>query len=136
MNEITIYKITNPEGKVYIGQTNNLDRRLSQYKYAKCHSQPKLRDSLNKYGFDKHIVVIADTCSVEDAFITERLYIDKYDCINSGLNSITTGRKEKPEQDKIKQKKVYISDKEEKQILKATKTKDLTAALRTTNNNI
>lgn len=45
-----------------------------------------------------------------------------------------TGRKEKPEQDKIKQKKVYISDKEEKQILKVSKTKDLTAALRTLNN--
>jgi hypothetical protein len=41
------------------------------------------------------------------------------------------GRKEKPEQYKIKQKKVYISDKEEKQILKQSKTKDLTAALRT-----
>ena len=46
-----------------------------------------------------------------------------------------TGRKAKPVEDKIKQKKVYISDKEEKQILKVSKTKDLTAALRTFNSN-
>lgn len=41
------------------------------------------------------------------------------------------GRKPKPENEKVKTKQVYLTDKEEKVILKQSKTKDLTAALRT-----
>lgn len=37
-----------------------------------------------------------------------------------------TGRKPKPEDEKVRQKKVYITDKQEKQILRKTKKKDLT----------
>lgn len=42
------------------------------------------------------------------------------------MNGKRTGRKPKAEEEKIKQKKVYISDKQEKQILKSTKKKTLT----------
>lgn len=40
-----------------------------------------------------------------------------------------TGRKPKPEDEKVKQKKVYITDKQEKQILKKTKKQSLTEVI-------
>lgn len=40
-----------------------------------------------------------------------------------------TGRKPKPAGEKVKQKKVYITDNQEKQILKQTKKKTLTEVI-------
>lgn len=53
-----IYKILTPSGKVYIGQTWNLKQRL--YKYQTCHTkmQPRLHNSLIKYGWGKHSIEI------------------------------------------------------------------------------
>lgn len=47
------------------------------------------------------------------------------------MDNNRTGRKPKPEDEKVKQKKVYITDKEEKLILKATKKDSLTNAIKT-----
>jgi len=46
---IGIYKITNPKGRVYIGQSINIEKRLSNYKKFNCKSQPKLHLSFVKY---------------------------------------------------------------------------------------
>ena len=47
-----IYKITNPKGKIYIGQSVNIEKRFSSYKSIRnCHYQIKLFNSLKKYGF-------------------------------------------------------------------------------------
>ena len=39
---VGIYKITNPSGKIYIGQSVNIDNRISSYKNLKCKNQTKL----------------------------------------------------------------------------------------------
>lgn len=49
-----IYKITNPCGKVYIGQTINLARRRNRYKNSKCVNQILIYNSIQKYGWDNH----------------------------------------------------------------------------------
>ncbi len=51
---IGIYKITSPSGKVYIGQTWNFNTRLRKYKSLHCSKQPKIYNSLRKYGVFSH----------------------------------------------------------------------------------
>jgi predicted GIY-YIG superfamily endonuclease len=43
---IGIYKITNPESKIYIGYTTNLYKRKNYYKINKGIKQPKLYNSI------------------------------------------------------------------------------------------
>ena len=45
---IGIYKITNPKGKVYIGQSININKRWNAYRNLKLKSQTKLLNSLKK----------------------------------------------------------------------------------------
>lgn len=60
---IGIYKITSPSGKTYIGQSIDIDNRWKRYyKRLKCKKQPKLFNSLNKYGFENHIFEIIEEC--------------------------------------------------------------------------
>jgi group I intron endonuclease len=49
-----IYKIVNPQGKVYIGQTWDVTTRASSYKNLHCSRQLKLYNSLKKYSWDNH----------------------------------------------------------------------------------
>lgn len=51
---VGVYKITNPSGKIYIGQSWNLDSRKSYYKGLFCKDQPAIFNSLKKYGWSKH----------------------------------------------------------------------------------
>lgn len=56
-----IYKITNPNGKVYIGQTKNFEKRKSYYR-ASMRGQPLIQRSIAKYGYESHIIEIIDEC--------------------------------------------------------------------------
>jgi hypothetical protein len=49
-----IYKITNPSGKVYIGQSWDINGRKYRYKKLLCKDQPAIFNSLKKYGWEKH----------------------------------------------------------------------------------
>lgn len=62
-----IYKILSPSGKVYIGQSINIYKRwLYVYKNSKLtNKQPKLYNSLSKYGWDAHKKEILEECSIE-----------------------------------------------------------------------
>lgn len=89
MNIISgIYKITNPEGKVYIGQSSNIDKRWKTYKRLEdVKSQPKLYESLKKYGWENHKWEIIEECNDNNKDNKEKYYISLYDSYNSGLNS-------------------------------------------------
>lgn len=61
-----IYKITSPSGKVYIGQSTNIQKRWSLYKIAhKSTTGPHLLRSLKKHGPESHIFEIIEECSIE-----------------------------------------------------------------------
>jgi len=73
---IGIYKITNPKGKVYLGQSIDLENRLDRYKYLGSRAkQHKLNNSIEKYGFENHIMEIIEICSLEELDEREIFYI-------------------------------------------------------------
>lgn len=47
-----IYKLTFPNGNIYIGQTNDIGRRFTTYRGLDCKNQPLLFNHLNKYEWD------------------------------------------------------------------------------------
>ncbi|APZ82878.1 hypothetical protein [Flavobacterium phage FL-1] len=88
---IGIYKITSPSGKVYIGQSVNIKKRLQDYKCVKGDKQPKLYRSFRKYGFEKHKIEVVCQCTVEELNDKERYYQDLFSCIGkNGLNCVLT----------------------------------------------
>lgn len=90
-----IYKLTSPSGKVYIGKTVNLNRRLGLYKGLHCKSQRLLHRSLLKYGYDNHKFEILHTLpnDVGNAVLSayEILYISQYKACGIELLNLTDG---------------------------------------------
>lgn len=88
---IGIYKITSPTGKVYIGQSVNVEKRLKDYKALKCKKQPRIYKSFLKYGYDKHKVEVVEECSISELNDRERYYQEFFNCIGkNGLNCMLT----------------------------------------------
>ena len=79
-----IYKITNPEGKIYIGCTSDLERRIKDYERGNIRTQPLILESWRKHGWDSHIFEILEY--TEDLILKEKYYIKKYDSYYKGLN--------------------------------------------------
>lgn len=93
-----IYKITNPKGKVYIGQSVDIDRRWGRYNRLSCESQPKLYRSLNKYGVGEHSFEVIEECGIELLNTRERFYQDKFKSHTreTGLNCVLQPANGKP----------------------------------------
>lgn len=87
-----IYKITSPSGKVYIGQSQNIFKRIIKYKKETCKEQVRLYYSIKKYGWENHSFEIIEKCSKNELNCRERYWQDHYDVlnINLGLNCILT----------------------------------------------
>lgn len=82
-----IYKITSPRGKVYIGESTNISKRIYLYKIVSCHKQSRLYNSLKKYGWDAHTFEVIEECNFEDLLCKERYWQDFYDVLgDKGLN--------------------------------------------------
>lgn len=86
---IGIYKITNPNGKIYIGQTIDFERRIKHYKLLKCKEQPRIHRSLIKYGVENHTFELLQECDKNNLTILERYYQELYRSTGkNGLNCI------------------------------------------------
>lgn len=59
----SIYKITSPSNRVYIGLTSNEPLRQKNYKKLECKQQRIIYYSLKKYGWDAHNYEVIDTFS-------------------------------------------------------------------------
>lgn len=82
-----VYKITNPNGKIYIGSTINIERRFSDYKKLKCKKQHLIYNSLVKYGVENHNFEIICECDKSIMRHYEALYGNKYNTLKpNGLN--------------------------------------------------
>jgi hypothetical protein len=88
----SIYKITSPSGRVYIGCTTNLKQRYDIYRREKCYTQPGLYRSLQKYSFEKHIFEIIEECVVDILYDREIYWISYYDSFKNGLNCSAGGQ--------------------------------------------
>jgi len=88
---IGIYKITSPSDKVYIGQSIRLEERIIEYqKQINCSGQPKLFNSILKYGIENHKIEIIEECSIENLNKRERYWQDYYNVLIDGLNCLLT----------------------------------------------
>ena len=118
---IGIYKITNPKGEVYIGQSIDIQRRFNCHGYSK-RKNGKLNDSFLKYGKENHKFEVIEECLVELLNERERYYQDYYNVLENGLNKslistkdlsgIGLGRKK----DKTLKISVIITNKDNKSI--------------------
>ena len=93
MNKICgIYKITSPNGGIYIGQSVNILSRKSRYVNILCKGQSRVYRSLMKYGWETHTFEIIHECDRDELNELERYYIKLYDTFNTkhGLN-LTNG---------------------------------------------
>lgn len=88
MKKIGIYKITSPSGKIYIGQSVDIENRFKTYLRYSCKSQPKLLASLKYYGSEKHKYEILFLCSKDELSKQEKYFVDLHNSFNSknGLN--------------------------------------------------
>ena len=113
---VGIYKITNPKGKVYIGQSVELEKRLNYYKYFNCKGQRKLYNSFKKYGYNNHTFEIITLCYEEQLNEFERDFQEAYDVLSvNGLNCKLTTTNDKSgkqsEETKLKIKKGLLNSK-------------------------
>lgn len=98
--KIGIYKITNPKGAVYIGQSRDISKRRTSYRgiSKKNKGQPKLYNSLLKYGAENHTFEILEECELSQLNIKERYWQDLYDaCSRYNLNCTLTSTDEIPQ---------------------------------------
>jgi hypothetical protein len=88
MKVVGIYKITSPSGKVYIGQSVDIEKRFKTYLRCSCKSQKKLLASLIKHKPENHKYEILMVCEKEELSKYEKHFVDAYGSFNSdiGLN--------------------------------------------------
>lgn len=94
---IGIYKITSPSGRIYIGQSKEIEVRFKHYRRLHSIKQPRLHNSFLKYGVINHIFEIIEECDIELLNERERYYQEYYDVLDNdkGLNCLLTITNEK-----------------------------------------
>lgn len=105
-----IYKITNPKGRIYIGQSKNIDERIARYKKLQCcKHQLFLYRSFLKYGVDNHSfeIIIRGDFTKKELNSFESKFVKEYNSFNGwkegGLN-LTTGGDSYEFDETVKQK--------------------------------
>lgn len=105
-----IYKITNPKGRIYIGQSKNIDERITRYKKLQCcKHQLFLYRSFLKYGVDNHSfeIIIRGDFTKKELNTFESKFVKEYNSFNGwkegGLN-LTTGGDSYEFDETVKQK--------------------------------
>lgn len=84
---VGIYKIVSPSGRVYIGQSVDIERRFFKYKSELCPQQVRLHASFLKHGIESHVFEVLQECAIEYLNNRERYWQDFYNVISkSGLN--------------------------------------------------
>lgn len=77
-----IYKITSPSGKIYIGQSLDIEKRWKYYRSLCCKSQSRLYNSLLKNGVENHLFeiihIIKTSNLTEDDIIFELNKLEAY----------------------------------------------------------
>ena len=83
-----IYKITDIKGKIYIGSTNNYNKRWKQHEEA--GEDMPLHRAIKDQGienFSFEVIKTVEYIDNEQLLIIESCYMDKYDSITNGFNT-------------------------------------------------
>jgi len=90
---VGIYKITNPKNQVYIGSSKEIEVRFRRYKKLSCKTQPKIYNSLIKYGVENHTFEVLEECSFNELYKKENYYGILFNVLDRklGLNLVLPG---------------------------------------------
>lgn len=89
IKKIGIYKFESPIGRVYIGQSKDIDKRYKQHLAYK--GDTKLQSSFKLYGFLNHSFEILEECNISELNEKERYWQEFYKVYDeNGLNSVIT----------------------------------------------
>ena len=124
---IGIYKITKiSNGKSYIGQSNDIERRFKEHQIKGETSRIPVDAAIKKYGINAFTYEILEQCQLEQLNERETYWIQYYDTVNNGYNcsiggdnqSIgeNNGKSKLTEQDIIKIRIAYANHKKQKEI--------------------
>lgn len=93
-----IYKITSPTGKIYIGQSVDIERRWRDHKQTTKNSKGnKLILSFLEFGYSSHTFKVEEECSKDLLKERERYYQDFYNVLGeNGLNHKLNSTSDKP----------------------------------------
>lgn len=84
-----IYKFTSQMGRIYIGQSKDIDKRYKAHLAYK--GDGKLQSSFKLYGFLNHAFEIVEECAESELNNRERYWQDFYNVHNeNGLNILIT----------------------------------------------
>lgn len=91
---IGIYKIENLiNHKIYIGQSNNLQRREKEHFSTKNrYSSSKIDKAIIEFGPENFSFEILEECKIEELNDRERYWIQYYDSFNFGYNQTKGGQ--------------------------------------------
>jgi group I intron endonuclease len=126
---IGIYKITNKnDGKVYIGQSTNIRRRLSEHKRKRVLT---IDDYINIFGVENFEFEVVEECLLEELDAKEKYYISYYNSQENGYNhqgggfnnsqGSGNGRALLSEQDVIMMRKAYAEHRSPKDVYELVK---------------
>ena len=91
MNNSGIYCYTNKlNGKRYVGQSINLEKRYYQHLYNITAPKPYFDYYLHLYGVDNFVYEVLEYCDKSIQNEREKYWIDYYDSYNNGYN-LTNG---------------------------------------------
>jgi group I intron endonuclease len=124
--KIGIYKITSPNGNIYIGQSSNIKKRFNFYKNLKCKLQLRLYNSFIKYGVENHKFEIICECEKIKLDCLEKFYIKEYNTFNTkhGLNLREGGNTSNlSEESKEKIRQANIGKKQSKETIQKIRLK-------------
>lgn len=76
---VGIYKIENPIGEVYIGQSLNIEKRWSYYRQRNCKNQSKIYKSLLDYGVENHKFFVELEVKAYSGWPSSIRIMDKYE---------------------------------------------------------
>lgn len=92
---IGIYKYQNKiNGKIYIGQSTNIETRRQQHIYdaeKRCERSTGVDVAIKKYGIENFDFQIVEECSKEQLDEKERYWIAYYDSYHNGYNRTPGG---------------------------------------------
>lgn len=82
-----IYKITCLiTNQIYIGYSVNLKDREEKYKKMNIPTQPLIKESIKKYGWEQHKFEVIEYCEKEQLKEREKYWIKYLDSFKNGLN--------------------------------------------------
>lgn len=124
---IGIYKIQNKSnGKIYIGQSNNIERRFREHQTKGATSRIPVDMAIAKYGIDNFTYEVVEETSIENLNNAEQFWIKYYNSKEKGYNCSdggeqqscgeNNGRAKITEEDVIEIRKAYNNHEKQKKV--------------------